>query len=91
MLTFVPSVELRQLDLQRNQLTGSLPRAIGKLQNLLYLNIKDNSQLGGRLPLNELISLHKLNRLSLVHCNFADSEVALEALKLALPRCKIWL
>lgn len=32
--------ELRQLDLQRNMLSGTVPRTIGRLENLLYLNIK---------------------------------------------------
>lgn len=82
--------ELRQLDLQRNNLTGSIPPTIGKLENLLYLNVKDNHALGGKLPLLELLSLSKLNRLSLVHCSFQDAEVVLEAMKVSLPRCKIW-
>lgn len=84
-------IELRQLDLQRNQLCGAVPASIGKLQNLLYLNIKDNPQLTGRLPLPQLLSLSKLNRLSLVHCNFVDTDYALEALKTHLPRCKVWI
>lgn len=82
--------ELRQLDLQKNHLEGSIPRSIGRLENLLYLNIKDNEHLTGRLPLSELLSLTKLNRLSLVHCDFVDVHIALDALKSQLPRCKIW-
>jgi Leucine-rich repeat (LRR) protein len=77
--------------LQRNSLSGSIPRSVGLLDNLLYLNIKDNEALSGRLPLNELMSLTKLNRLSLVHCNFQDAEADVETLKAALPRCKIWI
>jgi Leucine-rich repeat (LRR) protein len=84
-------IELRQLDLQRNQLTGVIPRSVGRLENLLYLNIKDNPQLGGRVPVLELSRLTKLNRLSLVHCNFVDSDAALETLRDNLPRCKIWI
>lgn len=83
--------ELRQLDLQRNQLSGAVPPSIGRLQNLLYLNIKDNQSLSGRLPLTQLLSLNKLNRLSLVHCNFVDTDYAVEALKQHLPRCKVWI
>ncbi len=85
------SAELRQLDLQRNNLTGVLPPSIGQLENLLYLNIKDNEQLGGKLPLPQLMGLTKLNRLSLVHCSFLDAEADVERLKLAMPRCKIWI
>jgi hypothetical protein len=72
-------------------LSGSLPASIGSLQNLLYLNIKDNPHLSGRLPVPQLLSLHRLNRLSLVHCNFTDTDHALEALKVHLPRCKVWI
>jgi hypothetical protein len=83
--------ELRQLDLQRNLLIGNIPNEIGKLENLLYLNVKDNYHLGGKLPLFELLSLTKLNRLSLVHCSFQDTEMILETMKVSLPRCKIWI
>lgn len=72
-------------------ISGSLPSTIGNLQNLLYLNIKDNPQLTGRLPLLQLLSLSKLNRLSLVHCSFAETDHALEALRMHLPRCKVWI
>jgi hypothetical protein len=89
--TLYLSAELRQLDLQRNLLHGNLPKAIGKLENLLYLNVKDNIGLGGRLPLAELLCLTKLNRLSLVHCDFHDTDIVMEAMKIALPRCKIWI
>ncbi|CAM9434979.1 unnamed protein product, partial [Ectocarpus fasciculatus] len=34
--------ELRQLDLQRNSITGTLPETLSLLSNLLYLNVKDN-------------------------------------------------
>lgn len=85
------NIELRQLDLQRNQLTGIIPRSVGRLENLLYLNIKDNPSLGGRVPVQELGRLTKLNRLSLVHCNFSDGDAALEVLRESLPRCKIWI
>ena len=77
--------------MQRNLLSGAVPTSIGRLQNLLYLNIKDNQHLTGRLPLTQLLSLNKLNRLSLVHCNFQDTDYALEALKAHLPRCKVWI
>jgi hypothetical protein len=83
--------ELRQLDLQKNFLSGTIPRSIGNLDNLLYLNIKDNEHLTGRLPLAELLSLTKLNRLSLVHCDFTDTQTAVATLKAQLPRCKIWI
>ena len=83
--------ELRQLDLQRNKLTGTLPISIGNLQNLLYLNIKDNEKMTGELPLEELLLLTKLNRLSLVHCHFQNSLYALEEMKIHLPRCKVWI
>ena len=79
------------MDLQRNMFTGTIPRSIGRLQNLLYLNIKDNEQLSGALPLKELLSLSKLNRLSLVHCNFINAEEASEQLNIHLPRCKVWI
>ena len=90
-LTLTRRAELRQLDLQRNNLVGTLPASIGQLQNLLYLNIKDNEHLSGRLPLQELMSLVKLNRLSLVHCSFQDTENDVEVLRNHLPRCKIWI
>lgn len=79
------------MDLQRNQLSGPLPSSIGALQNLLYLNMKDNQQLTGRLPLPELLSLTKLNRLSLVHCNFHNTDHAQAMLSQHLPRCKVWI
>lgn len=84
-------LELRQLDLQRNNFTGSLPVSVGSLTNLLYLNIKDNPGFGGKLPILELAGLSRLNRLSMVHCSFDDREQALTTLRVALPRCKIWL
>lgn len=68
-----------------------MPASIGRLRNLLYFNIKDNPNLGGRLPVQELANLARLNRLSLVHCGFDDRETALNALRNALPRCKIWI
>eukprot|EP01036_Dinobryon_divergens_P022469 gene22469-30726_t len=83
--------ELRQLDLQRNMLSGTVPRTIGRLENLLYLNIKDNVHLTGVLPMPELLSLSRLNRLSLVHCNFHNADEALEQLSVHLPRCKVWI
>lgn len=83
--------ELRQLDLQRNQFYGGLPKSIGLLENLLYLNIKDNEGLCGQLPLEQLLSLSRLNRLSLVHCNFQDTEMVLQTMKTHLPRCKVWI
>jgi len=83
--------ELRQLDLQRNNLMGSIPGCIGNLENLLYLNVKENIRLGGRLPVEDLLRLNKLNRLSLVQCNFIDTEYALDRLKTHLPRCKVWI
>ncbi len=43
-------LELRQLDLQRNNICGVIPSSIGKLTNLLYLNLKDNQNLCGPLP-----------------------------------------
>jgi len=83
--------ELRQLDLQRNYLNGSLPNSIGKLTNLLYLNLKDNEQLSGKLPITSMTALNRLNRLSLVHCNFEDAERSVVILQTHLPRCKIWI
>jgi hypothetical protein len=83
--------ELRQLDLQHNSLSGTIPKEIGKLQNLLYLNVKDNERLDGPLPVVEMATLTKLNRLSLVHCNFERAEEAVAQLQFHLPRCKIWL
>eukprot|EP01038_Epipyxis_sp_PR26KG_P011227 gene11227-15067_t len=82
--------ELRQLDLQRNSLVGTLPPTIGLLKNLLYLNVKDNNSLNGILPIRELSLLHKLNRLSIVHCNFQNLDQAKLILEEQLPRCKIW-
>ena len=86
-----PPTELRQLDLQRNSLTGTLPPTVGQLSNLLYLNVKDNEHMRGPLPVTQLATLTKLNRLSLVHCNFDHAEEAVEELQVFLPRCKIWL
>jgi hypothetical protein len=83
--------ELRQLDLQRNNLRGVIPLSIGKLGNMLYLNLKDNVELHGALPVQQLSRLTRLNRLSLVHCRFVVSEEALQELQLKLPRCRIWL
>lgn len=82
--------DLRQLDLQRNGLSGPLPATISLCQNLLYLNVKDNGSLSGDLPIRELASLRKLNRLSLVHCGFSNVMEAVEQLQAQLPRCKIW-
>ena len=84
-------LELRQLDLQRNQLSGEIPAVIGNLENLLYLNLKDNPQLGGVLPISALCQLKKLNRLSLVQCNFEQSEEAQLILQQNLSKCKIWI
>lgn len=84
--------ELRQLDLQHNNLTGTLPQSISKLTNVLYLNLKDNLQLGGMLPVPALGQLTKLNRLSLVHCSFETNETnSIPQLQALLPRCKIWI
>ena len=83
--------ELRQLDLQRNFFTGTFAVSICSLSNLLYLNLKDNETLGGRLPLAEMGALTKLNRLSLVHCNFDDQQNSLDYLSQSLTRCKIWI
>jgi hypothetical protein len=78
--------DLRQLDLQRNNLKGHLPVSLGKLKNILYLNFKDNIGLNGDLPVNALSSLTKLNRLSLVHCNFNTTPDVLHNLQSKLPR-----
>ena len=83
--------ELRQLDLQRNRLSGEIPADIGKLENLLYLNLKDNPQLGGLLPVIALCQLKKLNRLSLVQCNFEQPLEAQHILQQNLSKCKIWI
>lgn len=82
--------ELRQLDIQRNSLSGSLPSEISRCGQLLYLNVKDNSHLGGQIPIASLGQLNKLNRLSLVHCNFSNANEASDQLQVHLPRCKIW-
>ena len=88
-------VELRQLDLQRNNIIGAIPTTIGKLKNLLYLNLKDNSNMSGPLPVRQLSKLTKLNRLSLVHCGFdlngGGENSATTELQNALPRCRIWI
>jgi Leucine-rich repeat (LRR) protein len=83
--------ELRQLDLQRNSLSGVLPPCVGELSNLLYLNVKENVNLGGPLPLEQLMRLGKLNRLSLVQCSFQNTEHAVDVLKARLPKCKVWI
>jgi hypothetical protein len=88
---YVCAAELRQLDLQRNKLSGTIPPSVGRLHNLLYLNIKDNEHMTGELPLEELLLLTKLNRLSLVHCHFQNAVYALEEMKIHLPRCKVWI
>lgn len=88
---YVYATELRQLDLQRNKLSGTIPPSVGRLHNLLYLNIKDNEHMTGELPLEELLLLTKLNRLSLVHCRFQNAVYALEEMKIHLPRCKVWI
>jgi Leucine rich repeat len=84
-------LELRQLDLQRNRIGGVLPATIRNLENLLYLNLKDNLNLGGKLPVNDLSQLTKLNRLSLVQCNFDHTEESVEELQQNLSKCKIWI
>jgi len=84
-------VELRQLDLQRNNLRGVLPHSIGMLTNILYLNLKDNADLQGPLPIQQLTRLTKLNRLSLVHCRFTVSEEEAAELQTRLPRCRLWI
>lgn len=83
--------ELRQLDLQRNQLHGRFPTSIELCTNLLYLNVKDNPDFGGVIPVQSLAKLKKLNRLSLVHCSFSNTEEALMVLADAIPKCKLWL
>lgn len=90
-LLYTYIIELRQLDLQRNKLSGTIPPSVGRLHNLLYLNIKDNEHMTGELPLEELLLLTKLNRLSLVHCHFQNAVYALEEMKIHLPRCKVWI
>jgi hypothetical protein len=85
-------VELRQLDLQHNYVTGALPASISRLTNILYLNLKDNTGLGGVLPVDALSQLTKLNRLSLVHCAFTTTDGnTVPILQGRLPRCKIWI
>lgn len=79
------------MDLQRNRLSGGLPAEIGQLENLLYLNLKDNPLLGGPLPVAELSRLTKLNRLSLVQCSFEQSDEVLQNLHRNLSKCKIWI
>ena len=81
---------LRQLDMQQNQLCGIIPYDIDKLQNLLYLNCKDNNGLGGTLPVEQLSRLSKLNRLSIVNTDILTSPSLLRALQQNLPRCKVW-
>ncbi len=84
--------ELRQLDLQRNSMTGTIPSQISHLTELLYLNLKDNEGMNGVLPISALVQLTKLNRLSLVHCNFSNStQENTNLMQIHLPRCKIWL
>ena len=83
--------ELRQLDLQHNSCTGRVPVEIGLLQNLLYLNVKDNIGLNGDLPIEHLARLTKLNRLSLVNCSFSNSQETMDTLQVRLPRCRIWI
>jgi Leucine-rich repeat (LRR) protein len=83
--------ELRQLDLQRNNLRGTLPNSIGKLGNMLYLNLKDNVELYGPLPVQQLSRLTRLNRLSLVHCRFTVTDEVVNELQSHLPRCRLWL
>ena len=81
---------LRQLDLQHNDLSGVLPESLGCLTNLLYLNFKDNTRLGGVLPVQTLGKLRRLNRLSFVNTDILNCPTLLRALQKALPRCKIW-
>jgi Leucine-rich repeat (LRR) protein len=83
--------ELRQLDLQRNQMSGVLPASLGNCTNLLYLNLKDNTGLCGLLPISSLARLTRLNRLSLVHCSFSNTDAAAAQLEILLPRCKLWI
>jgi Leucine-rich repeat (LRR) protein len=83
--------ELRQLDLQRNNLRGSIPPQYGNLVNLLYFNLKDNPELNGTIPVEQLARLTRLNRLSLVHCRFEGAEQAVEELQRRIPRCRVWI
>jgi Leucine-rich repeat (LRR) protein len=82
--------ELRQLDLQHNELGGVIPTSISQCSNLLYLNLKDNGGLCGILPIQSFARLRKLNRLSLVNCNFNNTDEANQELQQLLPRCKVW-
>ncbi len=82
--------ELRQLDLQRNYFTGRLPGNISELDNLLYLNVKDNVGITGEIPVDSLAKMSKLNRLSLVHCSFVNISDAAALLQEKLPRCRVW-
>jgi len=85
--------ELRQLDLQNNSLQGGMcDGALVGLDQLLYLNVKDNPMLGYReaLPVKLLSRLAKLNRLSFVNTGLTHTEAQLDELQERLPRCKIW-
>lgn len=53
--------------------------------------MKDNHDLDGVIPVQELLQLTRLNRLSLVHCSFVNAEQTVEVLRLRLPRCKVWI
>lgn len=53
---------LQELDLYQNSLEGSLPRELGKLQNLVTLQVQHNNLSGGIPPsLCDLVRLSKLN------------------------------
>jgi hypothetical protein len=55
------------------------------------LNLKDNNNLSGALPVFPLGRLTKLNRLSLVHCGFESNADRVAELQSLLPRCRLWI
>ena len=79
---------LMQFDIQSNKLEGVIPTSLSCLTQLTYCNLKNNKF--DHSSIAPLVSLIKLNRLSIVNSGIAIEETDKDELKLALPYCKIW-
>jgi hypothetical protein len=56
-LSLVLPEDVTHIDLGGNELTGSIPKGISRLVNLLYLGL-DSNHLEGTVPLDKLETLH---------------------------------
>ncbi|XP_028785288.1 MDIS1-interacting receptor like kinase 2-like [Neltuma alba] len=63
-------MNLTNLVLGQNSLSGSIPEEIGMLSNLLQLDLSNNSMLSGRIP-SSIGNLNRLQELYIVSCNLS--------------------